>query len=146
MCQWIRSALVQAMAWRQAITWTNADILSIGPLETSFSEIRIKIQNFSFTKMHLKISSGKWRPFCFSLNVLSSTLWYTALVTLWMPTTYITSPSMFPQMSQYFNRHMVDFIVSSRRCPSTSTDTWLISLLVPTDVPALQHPHGWLHC
>ena len=30
----------------------------------NFSEILIKIQNFSFTKMHLKISSAKWRPFC----------------------------------------------------------------------------------
>ena len=33
---------------RQAITWTNADLLSIGPLGTNFSEIRIKIEIFSF--------------------------------------------------------------------------------------------------
>ena len=39
-------------------------ILSIGPLRTNFSEILIEIQNFSFTKMHLKTSSAKWRPFC----------------------------------------------------------------------------------
>ena len=50
--------------WRQAIIQTNARILSIGLLGTNFSEILIKIQNFSFTKMHLKISSAKWRPFC----------------------------------------------------------------------------------
>ena len=31
---------------------------------TNFSEILIKIQIFSFTKMHLKISSAKRRPFC----------------------------------------------------------------------------------
>ena len=49
---------------RQAIIWTNAVLLSIGPLGTKFSEILIKIQIFSFTKMHLKISSVKWRPFC----------------------------------------------------------------------------------
>ena len=49
---------------RQAIIWTNAGLLSIGPLGTNFSEILIKIQNFSFTKIHLKISSAKWRPFC----------------------------------------------------------------------------------
>ena len=47
----------------QDIIWTNAGIL-IAPLETNFSEIGIKIQNFSFMKMHLKMSSGKWRPFC----------------------------------------------------------------------------------
>ena len=38
----------------QAITWTNADLLSIRPLGTNFSEIQIKIQNFPFMKMHLK--------------------------------------------------------------------------------------------
>ena len=38
-------------------------LLSIGPLGTNFSEIVIKIQNFSFTKMHLKISSAKRWPF-----------------------------------------------------------------------------------
>ena len=53
---------------RQAIIWTNAGILSIGPLGTNFSEILIGIQTFSFRKMHLKISSGKWRPSCLGLN------------------------------------------------------------------------------
>ena len=37
---------------------------SIGPLETNFSKIQIKIQNFSFMKMHLKKLSANWRPFC----------------------------------------------------------------------------------
>ena len=50
--------------WRQAIIWTNAAIFLIGTLGTNFSEILIKIQIFSFMKMHLKISSVKWRPFC----------------------------------------------------------------------------------
>ena len=31
---------------------------------TNFSQSLIKIQNFSFTKMHMKISSAKWQPFC----------------------------------------------------------------------------------
>ena len=39
---------------RQAIIWTNADLLSIGPLGTKFSDILIKIQNFSLMKMCLK--------------------------------------------------------------------------------------------
>ena len=55
---------------RQAITWSNAHALSIGPLWTHFSEIWIKIENFSFKKMRLNISSGKWWPFCLGLNVL----------------------------------------------------------------------------
>ena len=48
----------------QAITWTSADLLSIEPLWTNFSEIWIKIQNFSFIKMELKMSFAKWRPCC----------------------------------------------------------------------------------
>ena len=55
---------------RQAISWTNAGILLIGPLGTNFSEILIEIQTFSFKKIHLKMSPGKWRPFCLGLNVL----------------------------------------------------------------------------
>ena len=56
---------------RQAIIWTNAGILLIGPLGTNFSEILIRVQTFSFKKMLLKMSSAKWRPFCFGLNVVS---------------------------------------------------------------------------
>ena len=44
---------------RQAVNWTLGIILS-----------GIIIEN-SFKKMHLKMSSGKWWPFCFGLNVLS---------------------------------------------------------------------------
>ena len=57
---------------RQAIIWTNAGILLIGPLGTNFSEFLIVIHRFSFNKMHLKMSSAKWRPFCLGLNVLTS--------------------------------------------------------------------------
>ena len=46
--------------WCQGIIQTSA----IGPLGTNFSEFVINIQKFSFTKMHLKMSSGKWQPFC----------------------------------------------------------------------------------
>ena len=45
----------------QAITRTNAGIFSIGLLGANINENRIKIQNFSFMKMHLKMSSAKWR-------------------------------------------------------------------------------------
>ena len=55
---------------RQAIIWTNAGILLIGTMGKNFSEIAIQIYTFSFKKMHLKMSSGKWRPFCFGLNLL----------------------------------------------------------------------------
>ena len=53
----------------QAIIWTSARMLLIGPLVTNFGEIVFKIRIFSLKKMHLKTSSVKWRPFCLSHNV-----------------------------------------------------------------------------
>ena len=71
---------------RQAIIWTNAGILLIGPLETNFSEILSEILSFSFKKMHLKMSSGKWRPCCLGLNVI--THWGRAKIAAISQTTY----------------------------------------------------------
>ena len=47
----------------QIITWTNTDILSIGPSEANFGQIRIKIQISLVKKTHLKMLSD--------LNVLA---------------------------------------------------------------------------
>ena len=55
---------------RQALIWTNAGILLIRTLGTNFSEVLGEIHSFSFKKMHLKMSSATWRPFCLGLNVL----------------------------------------------------------------------------
>ena len=51
---------------RQAINWTNAEILLIGLLGTYFSEISIEILTFPFKKS----VAVKWRPFCLGPNVL----------------------------------------------------------------------------
>ena len=59
-----------------AIIWTNAGILLIAQLGTNFSEIIIEIRRFSFKKMHLKMSSGKWWSFCLSLNMLKKQCWF----------------------------------------------------------------------
>ena len=56
---------------RQAIIWTNDGILLMGPLGTNVTEILSKSQMFSFRKMHLKMSSETWRPFCLGLNVVA---------------------------------------------------------------------------
>ena len=56
---------------RQAIVWKKVGILLIGPLGTKFREFLIEIHIFSFKKMHLKMSSAKWRPYCLGLNVLT---------------------------------------------------------------------------
>ena len=54
----------------QTIIWTNAGLLFFEPFGTYFSEIWIKIEHFSLKKIHLKMSSGKWRPFCLCRNEL----------------------------------------------------------------------------
>ena len=64
-------SLIQIMARRHSIIWTNDEILLIGPLGICFNKMLIEIHTFSFAKMHLKMSSGKWRPFCLGLNVLN---------------------------------------------------------------------------
>ena len=55
---------------RQAIIWTNAAILLIGPLGTNCNEILSEILTFSFTKIGLNVLSAKWQPFCLGFNVL----------------------------------------------------------------------------
>ena len=55
---------------RQAIIWTYVGMLLIGVLWTKLSEIVSEIGTFSFKKMHMKMSSRKWRPFCLGPNAL----------------------------------------------------------------------------
>ena len=54
----------------QAIIWSNALLLSTGPIWTKFSGIVFESQIFSFKKIYLKMSFVKCRPFCLGLNVL----------------------------------------------------------------------------
>ena len=56
---------------RQAIIWTNAGILLLEALVTNFSENLIEILTFSINKVHLKMSSAKWRLFRLGLNMLN---------------------------------------------------------------------------
>ena len=65
---------------RQAIIWSNAGILLNWTLGTNFLEILSEIDTFSFKQMRLKMSSGKWRPYCLGLNVLRSGFAIVALV------------------------------------------------------------------
>ena len=51
---------------------SDAGMLLIGPLRTNFSEILIKIQTFSLTKISLKMSSAKCCSSRLGLNVLNN--------------------------------------------------------------------------
>ena len=55
---------------RQAMILTNVGILLMRPLGINLSEILIKINTFSFKKMHSKTSSAKWSLFHLGLKVL----------------------------------------------------------------------------
>ena len=64
--------------------------------EQTNSEIVIKIQNFSFTKMHLKISSEKWPPFCPGGDELTSNM---------------AKIAMYPRIDNYcFGSHLPNII------------------------------------
>ena len=54
-----------APARRQAIIWTNAGILLIGPVETKFNAILSELVAFLFKKIRLNVM-----PFCLDLNML----------------------------------------------------------------------------
>ena len=110
---------------RQAIIWTNGGILLIEPLGTNFSENLLEIHTFSFKKMHLKMSSGKWRPFCLGLNVL---IHFNANVVNSMPDEtmempwWLASPgheqTWWTVWDENDNGEIRDYIMASKVCPS----------------------------
>ena len=89
MHQWIGPALLQIMACHlvsaKPLSEPILEYYQLYPMEQT-SEIVIKIPNFSFTKMHLKISSAKWRPFCPGGNELTVEWVHTwEYIALWLP-------------------------------------------------------------
>ena len=55
--------------WCQAIIETNVGILLTAHIGANFNAISIAILTFSFKKIYLKMSSGKWQPSGLSLDV-----------------------------------------------------------------------------
>ena len=88
---------------RQAIIWTNAGILLFGPLATNFNDIFIEIHIFSFKKIHLKMSSGKLRPFCLGLNVLKYHQTVQKEKLRWRNMNVMRSPATTVCSSDYFS-------------------------------------------
>ena len=56
--------------WHQAIIWTNAGILLIGPLWTNFNEILVQMEAFLLKRILLKMLSVICCSFCLGLSVL----------------------------------------------------------------------------
>ena len=55
----------------QSFTRINDDLLLVGPSETIFNDSKSIMRHISLWKMHLKIPSSKWRPFCLGFNLLT---------------------------------------------------------------------------
>ena len=78
------------------IGWDNGLFPGRWPFGTNFIEFLIAIHTFSFQKMCLKMSSGKWRPFC--LVFLG---WWAVVV----PPLYTFIKTLRPR---YYGHHFAD--------------------------------------
>ena len=115
---------------RQAIIWTNDRILLIGPLGTNLSEILIVIYTFSLKKIHLKMSSGKWRPFCVGLNVLNrheDVEWYVNMHRNWNRLWTSGYRPLFPRT------HICQFATNTYR-PGIGTKSHLVLRLTEVEL------------
>ena len=125
---------------RNAIIWTNAKILLIGPLGTNFNEILIEIHTFLFKKMHLKMSSGKWRPFCLGLNVLSlSFLWVSVFwLILVAPSASVLTmhDNIMPKYLTHWCRYKMDAISHTTfSIPFLTENAWIPTKMSRKFVP-----------
>ena len=128
---------------RQAIIWTNDGILLIRTFRTHFSEIVSKIHTFSFKKIHLKMSSGKWQPCCLGLRVYSMVYAHNQYI-LWWPFTLnenFYSHCNLMLLSVYFTLQKTWLLMSWRhKEPGHQqpwywpNSTWNISVSVPGGV------------
>ena len=98
---------------RQAIIWTNAGSLSIGPLRTYFSENVIKIEQFSLKKMHVKMSSTRWSPSCLGLKLIRE------IYEKWCDTWYILQQYSMQLKSYRFSKYLLNNVPPRRQFGSS---------------------------
>ena len=113
--------------WRQAIFWTNAGILLIRTLGTNASEILSEIHTFSFTKMHLKVSSAKWRLFRLGLNVLRELVWVLSVYFSFVS----TSGAVIHE--EYVTKHWLWYTLRNTR------EHWLPYTLITRNIDSYTH-------
>ena len=99
-----------------AIIWTNTGIL------LSYT--------FSFKKMHLKMLSGKWRPFCLSLNVLNL---------LYLITAFTAVSQQYPLLLQIITFE-ISFIWNLQSFIEIVID---ILYTIPGDMPLFSYVHDY---
>ena len=99
--QWLFAWSVPSNCLNQCWNTVNWTITS----RTNFSEILIEILTFSFKKMHLKVPSAKWRPFCLGLSV---TLWYTSKQVIYIHIYHKWSFLSTPVQQHFINTQHID--------------------------------------
>ena len=139
---------------RQAIIWTSAGILLIGPLETNFSEVSIRIQTFSFKKMHLKVLSAKWHPFvspqcgneCYQLvftpSSFSQTEWWSQVPHVWFLSML---PIMHPAKVQW-GRKRTHFSLFTLTYFISQFDTWFLWSVAKQQCEYIEEPLSCWYC
>ena len=118
------------------------------PLEINFSEILIKIHTFSFKKIHLKLSSGKWRPFCLGLNELSFLLFKDSrsVILVYLRGTFFWFPVFIP-FFVYITKVCLIFlwntlVMLSTLCSHIS-ETWLSNETSKFRITGPLRVHRW---
>ena len=90
-CQWIGSPFVQIMACHlfgvKPLSKLMLGHCQLDLLEQTTVKFSIKVQNFSFRKMHMKIwiSSVKWQPFCPGEDEFTVLLYLKIVSAKWWP-------------------------------------------------------------
>ena len=105
----------------QAIIWTIAGIVLIGPLVTNFSEILIEIQTFSLKKIRFKMSSAKCCSFHLGLNVLNvQAPWNHLHIKMLFYQHYKDNAVSWPSKLYNGNLHYSDVIMGTMASQTTS--------------------------
>ena len=91
------------------------------PLGTNFSEILMEIYTFSFGKMHLQMSSGKWRPFWFSLILNVRNAWQTSDALVLVVLVLFYTNSLYPEYDLECNNIVTIFVDMRVLCCSELT-------------------------
>ena len=101
-------------------------------LGTNFSEILIEILAFSLKKMRLKVSSGKWRPFCFGLNELTSRHVHVQLLdnSIRQTACYFEHLSVIPYITHKYNLNVL-VVWTLNRLPMSRTLTGFAAYTMP---------------
>ena len=96
---------------RHAIPWTNAVLLSIEPLKTNFSEIRIGIISFNRRKCIWRCRLPEWWPFCPGGDDLKNVLLMAHSSAMKAPLWSHVAPSLLLNRGQWIGSGLT-FIIS----------------------------------